>query len=97
MKHPTIKAFTVLGAVAMALHMVPAFSSRAPNLVSGSVTGIQARTIVVNGVSYAVQIQGAALHQLEQLHVGDQVQLVLTGPQGAASTQVSAIRVRNAR
>lgn len=84
-----------LGALGMALHVAPALSARAPNIVAGSVSSVQARSIVVNGVTYNVQIEGSALHQLGQLHVGDRVQLVLTGPKGAA--QVSAIRVQNGR
>ena len=89
------KSVAVLGVLATALHIAPASSARAPNLVSGSVTGIQARSVVVNGVTYNVQIQGGALQQLAQLHVGDRVQLLLTGPKGAA--QVSSIRVQHER
>jgi hypothetical protein len=85
-----------LGAAAMMLHMAPALSARPPNVVSGSVTSVQARSIVVNGHSYDVQLQGGALRQLSQIHVGDRVELVLTGRNGAASTQVSAIHVHNA-
>ncbi len=97
MKQPAYRLAAALGALGMALHVAPAFSSRPPNLVSGSVTSVQARSIVINGVSYDVQLQGGALHQLSEVNVGDRVQLVLTGPKGAASTQVSAIRAQNAR
>jgi len=97
MKQPAYKLIGAFGALGMALHMTPAFSAHPPNMVTGSVTSVQARSIVVNGVSYDVQIQGSALHQLEQVHVGDRVQLVLTGPKGSASRQVSGIRVQNAR
>ncbi|MGH9917634.1 MAG: hypothetical protein ACRD6W_01995, partial [Nitrososphaerales archaeon] len=89
------RLIVVLGALGMVLQGAPAFSSRAPNLASGSVTSINGNQIVVNGASYNVQLQGPALHELEQVHVGDKVDLVLTGPPGAASTQVSGIRVRH--
>jgi hypothetical protein len=95
MKQSGYKFTVALGVLGLALHIAPALSARPPTMVSGSVTSIQARSIVVNGVSYDVQLQGSALHQLGQLHVGDRVQLVLTGRKGAA--QVSAIRVQNGR
>lgn len=97
MKQPAHKMIGALGALGLALSIAPAFGAHPPDMVSGSVTSVQARSIVVNGVSYDVQIQGAALHELEQVHVGDRVQLVLAGPKGAASREVSAIRVQNAR
>lgn len=96
MKQSAYRFIGVLGALGMALQAAPAFSSRAPVLVSGSVTSVDGRQIVVNGTSYEVQLQGGALQQLEQVHVGDKVDLVLTGPPGASSTQVSAIRVHHA-
>ncbi|HWG76942.1 MAG TPA: hypothetical protein VN660_09135 [Steroidobacteraceae bacterium] len=95
MKQTNYRLVVALGALGLALHAAPALSARPPAMVSGSVTAIQARSVVVNGVSYEVQLQGSALHQLGQLHVGDRVQLVLTGRKGAA--QVSAIRVQNGR
>lgn len=95
MKQSAYKFIAALGALGMALHVAPAFSSRPPNVVSGNVTSVQARSIVVNGVSYDVQLQGGALRQLGQLHVGDKVQLVLTGAKGARTTLVSSIRVQH--
>jgi hypothetical protein len=96
MKQSADKLIGVLAALGMALQCAPAFSARPPVLVSGNVTSVDGQQIVVNGNSYDVQLQGPALGQLEQVHVGDRVDLVLTGPPGAASTQVSAIRVHNA-
>jgi len=96
MKQSAYRFIGGLATLAMALQAGPALSSRAPTLVSGSVTGVDGNQIVVNGRSYEVQVQGRALQQLEQVHVGDKVDLVLTGPPGAASTQVSAIRVHHA-
>jgi len=96
MKHSAYKFVGVLGALGLALQAGPAWSSRGLTMVSGSVTGIDGRQITVNGTSYDVQLKGGALQQLEQVHVGDKVDLVLTGPPGAASTQVSAIRVHHA-
>ena len=84
-----------LGASALVLQMAPALGARPPNVVAGSVSSVQARSIIVNGVRYDVQLQGGALHQLSQVHVGDRVELVLTGRNGATSTQVSAIHVHD--
>lgn len=95
MKKTDYRFIVALGVLGLALHVAPALGARPPTMVSGSVTAIQARSVVVNGVSYDVQLQGGALHQLGQLHVGDRVLLVLTGRKGAA--QVSAIRVQNGR
>ncbi|HTW75946.1 MAG TPA: hypothetical protein VMD56_13615 [Steroidobacteraceae bacterium] len=96
MKQSALKLIGVLGVLGLALQGAPAFSSRAPVLVSGSVTSINGGQIVVNGVSYDVQLQGQALHQLEQVRVGDKVDLVLSGRPGSGATQVSAIRVHHA-
>jgi len=95
MKQSAYRFIGALGALGMALHVAPAFSGRAPNIVSGTVTSVQARSLVVNGVSYDVKLQGGALHQLGQVHVGDRVQLVLSGARGVATAQVSTIRVQH--
>lgn len=97
MKQPSFRWIGALGALGLVWHIAPAFATRSPDLVSGSVTSVQARSIVVNGVSYEVRLQGSALQQLAQVHAGDRVQLVLTGPKDAPATQVSEIRVQNAR
>lgn len=95
MKQSGYRFIVAFGALGLALHVAPALSARPPAMVSGNVTGIQARSVVVNGVSYDVQLQGNALHQLGELHVGDRVQLVLAGRKGAQ--QVAAIRVQHGR
>lgn len=97
MKQSAYRFIGAAGALAMALHMAPAFSSRPPIILSGTVTAVEARTVVVDGVSYPVQLQGSVLGELAQLHVGDRVQLVLNGPRGAAATQVSSIHVHVGR
>jgi len=96
MKIPAFRVAGTLAALAMMLHGALAFSGRPPSMVSGSVTSVEGRQISVDGVSYYVQLQGAALQQLAQVHVGERVDLVLSGPPGAATTQVSAIRVHDA-
>jgi hypothetical protein len=96
MKQRAYGLIGTLAALGMALYGAPAFSARPPSMVSGSVTSIEGRQIVVNGVAYDVQLQGTALHQLGQVRVGQRVDLVLSGPPGAAATQVTGISVHNA-
>ncbi len=97
MKQTAYRLISPLAAATMVLYGAAALSARPPVQVSGTVTSIEGRQITIDGARYDVQLQGAALQQLAQVHVGDKVDLVLSGPLGAASTQVSAIREHNAR
>jgi hypothetical protein len=97
MKQSASRLIGPLAAAALVLYGVPALSARPPVQVSGTVTSIEGRQIAIDGTRYDVQLQGGALQQLAQVHVGDKVDLVLSGPVGASSTQVSAIREHNAR
>lgn len=65
------------------------------NIVTGTVTGVEANQITVDGKTYSVDVQGSALQALAQLHAGDQVKLVLNGPPGSSGAQVEAIQVRS--
>ncbi len=70
-------------------------STPIPKLVSGTVTGVSGNQIAVDGTNYSVDVQSPALRTLEQVHAGEQVQLVLTGPPGSASARVEGIQVRS--
>ena len=78
--------------------VAPAFSGRAPpNMVSGTVSGVSGNQIVVNGKSYSIKLDGAALRELQHVQVGEAVDLVLNGPPKAAASQVVGIHVHDSQ
>ena len=96
MKPSTFKQIALLAVLAASLHAAPGFATRiAADVVSGSVTSVAGGHIVIGSKSYNIQLTGPALNQMQQLHVGQVVDLVLNGPPGAAATQVVAIHVHN--
>jgi|SRR5271155_5745243 len=89
---PARQITLTLAALGLALCAPAAFSSRpAPYLVTGTLTSIDAGQITVNGTTYSVQPSGPGLSELQQLHVGQLVDLILSGPPTAAATQVVVI------
>ena len=97
MTQSIFKRSTAFAALALALHVAPALSARVSGTVtSGTVTAINGYDITVNGQTYSVQTTGDALSQLQQVQPGQQVDLVLSGPPGATTTQVVAIHVHTA-
>jgi hypothetical protein len=99
MKQPTFLSIQPwagpLAVLALAIYGAPVLAARPPIQVSGTVTAVEGRQIVVDGISYPVQLQGAALQQLGQIRVGTRVDVVLSGPRGATATQVTTIRTHN--
>jgi len=76
----------------------PAFSGRAPpNMVSGTVSGVSGNQIVVDGKSYSIKLDGAALRELQHVQVGQSVDLVLNGPPAAGASQVVGIHVHDSQ
>jgi len=98
MKQPNLKLAALVAALSMALNAAPAWTSRIPDfLVSGTVTSVAGgQQITINGKSYPIQLQGPALQQLRQVQVGQTVDVELSGPPGATSTQVVGINVHHA-
>ncbi|HEX4023752.1 MAG TPA: hypothetical protein VHX52_03475 [Steroidobacteraceae bacterium] len=98
MKQPNLILITAIAMLAIAFHAAPASSAMPIAFtVSGTVTSVAGGDqIVIDGKSYTVQVQGPALGELEQVHVGQKVAVVLNGPPGAAATQVVDIQVQNA-
>lgn len=100
MRHPNMMPVALsisLALVATTLPGTPALASRAMPIVTGEVNAVSANHIVVDGKSYSVQLQGRALHQLQQVQSGQKVDLVLDGPPQAATTHVVDIHVRQAQ
>ena len=95
MKHSVMKSITVAAAAALVLSSASAWSSKVPdNMISGKVDAISANQIVVDGKSYSVKVDGAALRQLQRVQVGQVVDIVLNGEPKAVSSQVIGIHVR---
>jgi hypothetical protein len=70
----------------------PAHASRVPDLVTGKVTALPGGAqLVVNGKTYYLRLDGNALEELQSVHVGDTVDLVLDGPPQGSTTKVVAI------
>jgi hypothetical protein len=97
MKKSTIRRTAALAVLALTAYAVPGFAAMViQNVVSGTVTSVGSGQIVINGTTYNVQLQGPALQELQQVHAGEVVDVALSGPPGAAGTQVVAIHVHNA-
>jgi alpha-acetolactate decarboxylase len=63
-------------------------------MISGTVDAVNGSIIVINGKSYSVKPDGAALRQLQRVQVGQTVDVVLNGAPSAVSSQVIGIHVR---
>jgi len=97
MKKSSLSSFAVAALLAVGLQALPAIGAVVVgNVVSGTVTGVSGYQITVSGQTYTVERTGNALSQLQQVQSGEQVDLVLNGPPGAASTEVVAIHVHTA-
>jgi len=95
MKHPILKSIATAAAAAFVLSSTPAWSSKVPdNMISGTVSAVSGNQIVIDGKSYSVKVDGAALRQLQHVQVGQVVDVVLNGAPQAVSSQVIGIHVR---
>jgi hypothetical protein len=60
--------------------------------VSGQVTSVNgSAAITINGQTYLISSSSPAYQQIQGVHIGDQIGLVLNGPAGASTTQVVGI------
>jgi hypothetical protein len=60
--------------------------------VSGQVTSVNgSAAITINGQTYLISSSSPAYQEIQGVHIGDQIGLVLNGPAGAATTQVVGI------
>lgn len=95
MKHSVIKSMTAAVAATLMLSSAAVWSSKVPdNMISGTVSAVSGNQIVVDGKSYSVKVDGAALRQLQSVQVGQVVDVVLNGAPQAVSSQVISIHVR---
>jgi hypothetical protein len=74
--------------VMLAFSAAPTWASRPLPGISGTVTSVSGSQVVIDGHAYSVRLDGPALGELAQIHPGQQVDVVLNGPPGAAGTQV---------
>jgi hypothetical protein len=98
-KKQSISKVLAIGLVAgWSVFAAPAFSGRAPaNVVTGTVSGVNGNQITVDGKSYSIKLDGAALRELQHVQVGQAVDLVLNGPPKAAASQVVGIHVHDSQ
>ena len=95
MKHSIWKSMAAAVAATLVLSSAPAWSTKVPdNVVSGTVSAVSGNQIVVDGKSYSINVQTAALRALQRIQVGQVVDLVLSAKPGTASAQVIGIHVR---
>ena len=95
MNHFNFRMVAAVAVLALAIPAGTALATRIPDFtVSGTVTSAAGSQIVIDGKTYNVQVQGSALRELEQVQAGQVVDVILSGPPGAAGTQVVAIHVR---
>jgi hypothetical protein len=94
MRRSVIKGFTLVALIGASACALPAYSGRAPgNMVTGTVSSVSSNQIVVDGKSYSVKVQGPAFRQLQQVQLGEAVDLLLNGSPKSAGSQVIAIHV----
>jgi hypothetical protein len=79
------------------LHGTLAVAARVANMLSGNVTGVSGNQIIVDGRTYSVRLSSPALRELQQIQVGQKVDLVLSGAPQAATTEVIGIHVHEAQ
>jgi hypothetical protein len=97
MKSPLVRTMgrTVMASVAaIMLCSLPAMGAKlAVPQVSGHVTAITANiSITVDGKQYAIAAGSPAASTVRDLHVGDQVGLMMDGPVGKITSHVTAIQ-----
>ena len=83
----------LLAAAIMTLATEPVLATK-PVLratVSGTLTSTAAGEVVVNGTVYHIQPQSAAATEVANLQAGQSVQVTLSGPPGAQTSQVVEI------
>jgi hypothetical protein len=78
-------------------HATVAVAARVANMLSGNVTGVSGNQIMVDGRSYSVRLNSPALRELQQIQVGQKVDLVLSGAPQASTTEVIGIHVHEAQ
>jgi hypothetical protein len=86
------------GTAAVMLCSLPAMAAKlAMPQVSGHVTAITANiSITVDGKQYAIAAGSPAASSVRDVHVGDQVGLMMDGPAGRSGSHVTAIQKQSA-
>jgi len=94
MKYSILKTITATGAITLILGSAPAWTGRVPdNMISGTVSAVSGNQIVVDGKSYSVKVDAPGLRELQQVQVGQVVELVFNGKPGSSNVQVIGIHV----
>lgn len=83
-------AAAALAALGLGALATPLWASRLVQAqVSGQVTSVEGNTAVtIDGTTYLIAANSAAYQAVQNVHVGDTIGLVLSGPPGLSTSQV---------
>ena len=87
----------LLAAALMTLATQPVLATKPVprSTISGTLTSTGAGQIVVNGTVYHIQPQSAAATEIANLQAGQSVQVTLSGPASAQTSEVVEIHATN--
>ncbi len=100
MKYASLRSIALSATVllmSVTLHGTLAVAARVSGMLSGNVTGVSGNQIMVDGRNYSVRLNSPALRELQQIQVGQKVDLVLSGAPQASTTEVIGIHVHEAQ
>jgi hypothetical protein len=100
MKYANFRSITLAATLLLmsaTLHGTLAVAARVSSMLSGNVTGVSGNQIIVDGRNYSVRLNSPALRELQQVQVGQKVDLVLSGAPQASATEVIGIHVHEAQ
>jgi len=91
-KCKNMRALVLAAALGVALSGVVNANMLVQPQVSGQVTSVNgSAAITINGRTYLISSASPAYQEIQGVHIGDQIGLVLNGPAGASTTQVVGI------
>ena len=91
----TARAVSLALSLGLALGLAGPGPAQASTPVSGQITGVvsavSATSITINGMTYQLQANSAAVQQVAQVQPGQSVTVYLNGPPGSSASKVVSI------